>query len=108
MANLFTNIRNGLRTGEPNWVIPGLIFLSATIFVILNEPGEDGVAVNGQVTNCFYGEQRLTGTQFVNCTVKLDDGTVQSTHALGYLSPGTHVTFRRYKRRLMGTYYEAI
>lgn len=110
MSQLFANIRSGLKTGEPKWVIPALIFFGAAILIFLNAfinaPERDGVVVDGQVTNCMYGVERLTGAQHVTCSVKLDDGTVQQRYGAEYLPSGTHVAYQRFQRRLFGAVYE--
>jgi hypothetical protein len=107
MYRLFANISSGLRTGEPKWVIPGMILVAAALFVFFNAPVGEGVAVRGSVTGCVSGVQRLTGAQSVSCTVKLDDGTIQQTEAPGHSSPGAQITFHRYERRIIGTYYSS-
>ena len=105
MPHFLTAIRSGLRTGEPKWVIPGLVLLAAAVFVLANLPTGQPAPVSGRVTGCVSSVARLTGGQYVTCTFALSDGTVQRSEVSAFLTPGTVVTFRRYDRRLIGSVY---
>ena len=106
MSHLLTAICSGLRTGEPKWVIPGLVLVSAGVFVFANLPGGEPTLVIGRVTDCVSRVARLTGAQSVTCSFALSDGTTQRSEVAAPLTPGTLVTFRRYDRHLMGSFYE--
>jgi len=105
MSGVVDSIRSGLRTGEPKWVIPSLVFGVAATFVFLNGPIGESTSIRGSVTSCRAFVQRLTGAQVVACAVELDDGTRQSYDATIVLPSGTRVSFQRYARRLIGTLY---
>ena len=105
MPHLLAAIRSGLKTGEPKWVIPGLVLLAGGVFVFANLPTGQPTPVPGRVTGCVSSVARLTGGQYVTCTFTLSDGTTQRSEVAAPLAPGTVVTFQRYDRRLLGSVY---